>query len=103
MSAVAWILVACCTVFLIVWMALTFTNQFCTGTVGFGLCYNSADDPACPVCGAAPSPMVQAPSPMVRAPSPMVPAPSPMVQAASPSHPCPAGQTSCYMPEPYSK
>ena len=91
MGAVPWILVTCCTVFLIVWMALTFTNQFCaTGPVAFGLCYKSADDPACQVCSVSPSP---SPGP-AQAPGPV---------AASPNNPCPAGQTSCYMPEPYDK
>jgi hypothetical protein len=88
MSVVAWGLVFICTLFLIIWMALTFTNQFCTGAIGFGLCYNSASDPACPVCP-APVP-VPAPAP-VQSPSP---APAPV------STP---GTTSSYEPEPYFK
>ena len=39
-------------IFIIVWMSLTFTNKFCTGKIGFGLCYNTS----CPACAAAPSP-----------------------------------------------
>lgn len=86
-----WILLACCTVFLIIWMALTFTNQFCTGNIGFGLCYQTADDPACPVCETIPAPAA-AP---VGAPRP---APAPTTAGA----PTPS-TTSGYMPEPYSK
>ena len=50
--SVAMILTALLIVFLIVWMSLTFTNQFCKGTIGFGLCYNTS----CPVCAMTPSP-----------------------------------------------
>ena len=39
-------------IFLIIWMSLTFTNQFCTGKMGFGLCYKTE----CPVCAMSPSP-----------------------------------------------
>ena len=56
----SWAVVAILVVFLIIWMSLTFTNQLCTGMVGFGLCFKSPDDPACPVC---PAP-VAAPSPV---------------------------------------
>ena len=55
----AWMLVLLCTLFLAIWTALTFTNQLCTGPVGFGLCYKSAKDPACPVCPPSPQPAVQ--------------------------------------------
>lgn len=59
----AWMLVLMCTLFLIIWTALTFTNQFCVGPIGFGLCYKSASDPACPVCPPPPRPLAPAPAP----------------------------------------
>jgi hypothetical protein len=43
-------------IFIAIWMTLTFTNTLCTGAVGFGLCYKSANDPACPVCPPTPAP-----------------------------------------------
>ena len=46
------IMMAVLIIFLIIWMSLTFTNQFCTGPVGFGLCYKTA----CPVCMTSPAP-----------------------------------------------
>ena len=52
----SWIVVAILVIFLIIWMSLTFTNQLCVGPVGFGLCYKSDKDPACPVCPSAPAP-----------------------------------------------
>ena len=55
MSAVA-VLAVCFLLFIVVWMALTFTNKLCTGTIGVGLCYKTADDPACPVCPVSQSP-----------------------------------------------
>ena len=48
----AMIMMALLIIFLIIWMSLTFTNQFCTGAVGFGLCYNTS----CPVCNTSPAP-----------------------------------------------
>ena len=50
--AAAAILAFCLLIFIIVWMSLTFTNQFCTGKVGFGLCYKTD----CPVCAMSPAP-----------------------------------------------
>ena len=79
----SWIIVAILVVFLIIWMSLTFTNQLCTGMVGFGLCYKTDKDPVCPVCPVCPA--VVAP-----------PATSP---ATSPA----ATSTSTYEMEPYSK
>jgi hypothetical protein len=76
----SWAFVAILVVFLIIWMSLTFTNQFCTGMVGFGLCYKSADDPACPVC---PAPVAAPMAPPVTGPA--------------------AAGTSTYEMEPYSK
>ena len=73
----SWAFVAILVVFLIIWMSLTFTNQLCTGMVGFGLCFKSANDPACPVC----------PAP-VAAPAPVT---------------APTTGTSTYEMEPYSK
>jgi len=61
----SWAVVGILTIFLIIWMTLTFTNQLCVGPVGFGLCYKSAKDPACPVCPQAPAPS-PAPSPAPR-------------------------------------
>jgi hypothetical protein len=58
----SWAFVAILVVFLIIWMSLTFTNQFCTGMVGFGLCFKSADDPACPVCPEPVAPPVTGPA-----------------------------------------
>ena len=52
----SWLIVLVLLVFITIWMALTFTNTLCTGTVGFGLCFKSAKDPACPVCPSTPSP-----------------------------------------------
>ena len=46
------IMMAVLIIFLIIWMSLTFTNTFCTGPVGFGLCYKKA----CPVCMTSPAP-----------------------------------------------
>jgi len=74
----SWVVVGILTIFLIIWMTLTFTNQLCVGPVGFGLCYKSADDPACPVCPVCP-----------RAPAPS-PAPTPST-------------VSTYVPEAYLK
>lgn len=54
MSATPWIMVILCTIFLVIWMALTFTNKFCDGMVGFGLCYN-IDCPACPDAPTSPA------------------------------------------------
>ena len=71
----AWQVFLACIVLLIITVVLTFTNQFCVGPIGFGLCYKSASDPACPVC-----PPVM--------PSPVAPAHSPTT-------------TSTYEPEPY--
>lgn len=76
----SWAFVAILVVFLIIWMSLTFTNQFCTGMVGFGLCFKSADDPACPVC---PPPVAAPMAPPVTGPA--------------------ATGTSTYEMEPYSK
>lgn len=73
----SWAVVAILVLFLIIWMSLTFTNQLCVGPVGFGLCFKSADDPACPVC------------------PPPAPAPTPVT--------APASGTSNYEMEPYSK
>jgi hypothetical protein len=60
----SWVVVAILVIFLIIWMSLTFTNQLCTGMVGFGLCFKSPDDPACPVCppAAAPAAVVMTPA-----------------------------------------
>ena len=58
----SWAVVAILVIFLSIWMSLTFTNQLCTGAVGFGLCYNSATDPACPVCPVCPTPAPSAPA-----------------------------------------
>ena len=80
MSTVAWGLVFICTLFLIIWMSLSFTNQLCKG---LKLCYKK-ECPVCPVCPSAPAP---SPAP-ARAPGP-APAPAPTV--------------STYMPEPYVK
>jgi hypothetical protein len=74
----SWVVVIILLIFLTIWMALTFTNQLCTGMVGFGLCYKTAKDPACPVCPSAP-----APSPVIISPA--------------------ARGTSTYEMEPYSK
>ena len=52
----SWIVVFVLIIFIAIWMTLTFTNTLCTGTVGFGLCYKSANDPACPVCPPTPAP-----------------------------------------------
>lgn len=52
MGATPWIMVILCTIFLVIWMALTFTNKFCDGMVGFGLCYKVD----CPVCPTVPAP-----------------------------------------------
>ena len=71
----SWIVVAILVIFLTIWMALTFTNQLCIGPVGFGLCYKTDKDPACPVCPPA--------------------APAPV--------PAPVAGTSTYEMEPYSK
>lgn len=76
----SWIIVAILVVFLIIWMSLTFTNQLCTGMVGFGLCYKTCQTPACPVCPAVVAPPVTSP-------------------ATSPA----ATGTSTYEMEPYSK
>ena len=76
----SWAVVGILTIFLIIWMTLTFTNQLCVGPVGFGLCYKSANDPACPVCPVCP-----------RAPAPS-PAPAP-----------PPRTVSTYEPEAYLK
>ena len=62
MGAIPWIIVVVLLVFITIWMALTFTNTLCTGTVGFGLCYNTATDPACPTCPVCPPPPPTAPS-----------------------------------------
>ena len=69
------ILAFCLLIFIIVWMSLTFTNQFCTGKVGFGLCYKTA----CPVCMTSPAPS---------------PSPAPASNTAT--------TTSMYMSQPYS-
>ena len=74
MSAAA-ILAVCLLLFIIVWMSLTFTNQFCTGKIGFDLCYKTD----CPVCTMSPAP---------------APAPAPVSNTAP--------TTSMYMPKPYS-
>ena len=50
MSA-AVIMTALLIIFIIIWMSLTFTNQFCTGAAGFGLCYKTE----CPVCLMSPA------------------------------------------------
>ena len=73
----SWIVVAILVIFLTIWMALTFTNQLCVGPVGFGLCYKTDKDPACPVC----------------------PTPTPVPVSA----PMPVAGTSHYEMEPYSK
>ena len=57
MSVAPAILAVCFLVFIVVWISLTFTNQFCTGKIGFGLCYKTSDDPACPVCPTTPAPV----------------------------------------------
>ena len=72
MGAAAAILAVCLLLFIIVWMSLTFTNQFCTGQIGFDLCYKTE----CPVCTVAPAP-----------------APAPASNTAT--------TTSMYMPQPY--
>jgi len=59
----SWVVVGILTIFLIIWMALTFTNQLCTGPVGFGLCYKSDKDPACPVCPVCPQAPAPSPAP----------------------------------------
>lgn len=59
----SWVVVGILTIFLIIWMALTFTNQLCVGPVGFGLCYKSADDPACPACPVCPKAPAPSPAP----------------------------------------
>jgi hypothetical protein len=53
--------------FIIIWMALTFTNTLCSP---IGLCYKQTCPPptVCPVCPPAQAP-AQAPAPMARAPS----------------------------------
>ena len=74
-------LAAVLTLFIIIWMALTFTNSLCDGLVGFGLCWNKCQSGVqcnCPDVPVAPSP--KAPSPCVRSPT-----------------------TSCYEPEPFFK
>ena len=81
-------------IFLAVWLTLTFTNMFCDGAIGFGLCWKKQQPagkegacsscPVCPVC-----PTVPAPAPAARAPAPRAPAP------ATP------GVAGGYMPEPY--
>jgi hypothetical protein len=76
----SWAVVVILVIFLIIWMALTFTNQLCVGPVGFGLCFKSPDDPACPVC-----------------PAPVAPPMEPPVTGPA------AAGTSTYEMEPYSK
>lgn len=67
----AWLVVFLLVVFLVVWMSLTFTNQFCTGLIGFGLCYKTDKDPACPKC----PPVAMAPSPAQTTTSTYIPEP----------------------------
>ena len=52
----SWAIVLVLLVFITIWMILTFTNTLCTGGAGIGLCYKTANDPACPVCPPAPVP-----------------------------------------------
>jgi len=59
----SWVIVLVLLVFIAIWMALTFTNTLCTGNVGFGLCYKSANDPACPVCPVCPPAPAPVPTP----------------------------------------
>ena len=93
------------TLFLIIWMALTFSNQFCTGALGFDLCFANTQGAACvnkvtfnnTVCqqnmdylraqnNAANTPAIRITTP--------APAPSALTAGSG---------TSGYIPEPYSK